>query len=82
MKGQRAHLAARVADVDRAVLVAHMKERHPGLVTDRRQLWVVVSEHKNAHYMGWTDHYHEGVNRGPDERPPGWRTGEGAVVTR
>lgn len=67
MKGQRAHLAARVADVDRAVLVAHIKERHPNLVTDRRQLWVVVREH---------------VNRGPNERPPGWRTGEGAVVTR
>lgn len=83
MKGKRAHLAARVGDVDRAVLVAHLAEHHRGIDTERRPLHVLVREHMDAHYRGWTaTHYHEGVNRGPGERPPGWRTGEGAVVSR
>lgn len=83
MKGKRAHLAARVDDVDRAVLVAHLVEHHPGIDTERRPLHVLVREHQDSHYRGWRmGHYHEGVNLGPRNRPPGWRTGEGAVMSR
>lgn len=35
--------------------------------------------HAERHHRYANNHYHEGVNLGPGQRPEGWRTGEGAV---
>lgn len=61
------------------VLVAHIAERHrtpPGNVTTRESLalW-----HARQHHRFWTNHYHEGPNTGPGNRPPGWATGADVV---
>lgn len=60
-------------------LRAHMQEQHPNAPL-RRSNEDLADEHALQHhqYSGDQDHYHEGPNRGPGERPPGWRTGEGA----
>lgn len=45
-----------------------------GMTLKELQAW-----HAGQHHKFWTDHYHDGVNLGPDQRPSGWKTGEGAV---
>ena len=38
--------------------------------------------HATQHHRFVTSHFHEGRNSGPGDRPPGWRTGEDAVLRR
>jgi hypothetical protein len=53
-----------------------MHRRHPA------QSWTMAQMaewHALQHHRYSPGHFHEGENRGPGQRPPGWRTGEGAV---
>lgn len=56
----------------------HVKAMHPKLPL-RRATKDLEREHGRAHHRLMPNHYHEGVNTGPDQRPRGWRTGEDAV---
>lgn len=64
----------------RAVLLHHIRTEHrrqpaQTMPTDELSKW-----HAHEHFRyAPRSHYHEGVNRGVGERPPGWRTGEGFV---
>jgi hypothetical protein len=62
-------------------LLAHIAELHTG--RSQPALWWpykrLASWHARQHHRYWTNHYHEGPNLGPDQRPPGWYTGEGAI---
>lgn len=62
-------------------LLAHLRELHPSLYFPKSatfdQLWKI---HRNAHHRYSTNHYHEGLNLGPEDRPEGWQTGEGVVM--
>lgn len=62
-------------------LVSHLAQMHGWEVRQGGrwtyadlQLW-----HSRQHHRRYTNHYHEGVNLDAGRRPPGWRTGEGAV---
>lgn len=75
-------------------LLAHIRELHP--VADayshtggpksgsgkleRRTLVQLQYLHGSLHHRMSPNHYHEGVNLGPGARPPGWKTGENAVL--
>jgi hypothetical protein len=58
----------------------HMRELHPH-APNRRSNDDLANYHGQLHHQfsGAQDHYHTGPNRGPDERPPGWRTGDDVV---
>lgn len=62
-------------------LLNHMVDHHSATRSElarwtfeRMQKW-----HAHLHHRYHTDHYHEGPNTGPGNRPPGWKTGEGVV---
>jgi hypothetical protein len=65
-------------------LLAHIHEMHtPGVShqPSRGATFQTLGQwHALQHHRYVPNHYHEGVNRGAGERPPGWRTGEGAVA--
>jgi hypothetical protein len=63
-------------------LVAHIREMHGGkLPNDARWTFKDLGQwHARQHHRYSPNHYHQGANTGPGERPPGWRTGEGAVT--
>lgn len=63
------------------VLLNHIQGMHSRLSHVNRK-WTMAEMakvHSNQHHRLSSNHYHEGVNLGPDNRPPGWYTGEGAV---
>jgi hypothetical protein len=58
------------------------------IVNDHRRIpaksWTMkqmADWHAHEHWRYHQRHYHAGPNLGPDQRPPGWRTGEDAVPT-
>jgi hypothetical protein len=61
------------------VLVAHLESMHKG-APNRGSLVSFRTWHARQHHHFATSHFHEGVNLGPGTRPPGWRTGQGAVL--
>ena len=70
----------------RQALLAHIASLHTargGLPRKRMTLVELQRWHGNEHHRLSPNHFHEGVNLGPGSRPPGWKTGEGAVpITR
>lgn len=58
---------------------AHIIEMHSKIGVAHRKTTDVVRDHAERHYRGTPNHYHEGSNTGPSDRPAGWYTGEGAV---
>jgi hypothetical protein len=69
-------------------LIAHIREFHTGHAAavgggaaglERRSYRVLQSLHSRWHWRYRCNHYHEGMNLGPGERPEGWRTGKDAV---
>ena len=57
----------------------HMKELHPNAKLPRSNA-DLIREHKRQHHQLSPNHIHAGVNLGPDQRPPGWTTGEDVVM--
>jgi hypothetical protein len=58
-------------------LRSHILADHGGKELPRSwTLNQMASWHAGIHHRYRTSHYHEGSNTGPDDRPPGWRTGE------
>lgn len=64
---------------DPLVLVPHLTTMHKR-APKSGTLAQLVRWHQQEHYRSYTTHWHEGVNLGPDHRPAGWVTGEGAVL--
>jgi hypothetical protein len=62
-----------------SVLRDHIQEMHSRLNV-RRSLSVLAQQHASDHHHYSLGHYHAGVNRGSDQRPAGWQTGEDAVL--
>jgi hypothetical protein len=70
-------------------LIAHIDQRHKGRLRSRNGMFVTGLDkqsliylqalHSFEHHKHAPDHHH-GPNRGPDDRPPGWKTGEDAVL--
>lgn len=60
------------------VLRAHVTGEHRGAPA-RATLVELARWHARQHHRLACSHYHAGVNRGPDQRPPGWYTGEDSV---
>ena len=67
-------------------LWAHIETGHPShshpnrVVSLRMTLEKLAKWHATEHHRFHTNHIHEGVNLGAGDRPPGWRTGEGAIA--
>lgn len=64
------------------VLVGHLTELHPhNPFTKSMTLARLQAFHAHVHHRfgGAANHYHAGCNLGPDHRPEGWHTGEGAM---
>lgn len=58
------------------VLLAHVKERHPQIKTPKNVTIAGLKRaHTREHWRLWCNHFHAGVNTGPDNRPEGWKTG-------
>lgn len=57
----------------------HMLAMHPHMKIPRPNADLALA-HSIQHHRYAPNHYHEGPNAGPDQRPPGWTTGEGAVL--
>jgi len=55
----------------------HMRDMHKGALP--RSDADLVRKHKRDHWQLWLNHTH-GPTTGPDDRPPGWTTGEGVVM--
>lgn len=67
----------------KAALLRHIIDAHGGRMPKScRTVDAMVKWHQNEHHRYAPNHYHEGENRGPGSRPPGWKTGEGAVPRR
>ena len=62
-------------------LRAHIRAMHPW-INPRRSLVLLERDHAHEHHRYLPNHYHAGTNLGPDQRPPGWRTGEDAIATQ
>ena len=59
----------------------HMRTLHPRVKLPRSNEDLAKAHMRDHHYFAPTNHRHEGANRGPGDRPEGWRTGEGVVIT-
>lgn len=68
------------------ILAAHLASDHGNHVSvkatnlDRRTYGALQKLHGNLHHRFRCNHIHAGENYGPDNRPPGWKTGEGAIA--
>lgn len=64
---------------DKQRLIAHLEEHHR-LIPRTKTFTEMGKLHAMEHHERWCDHIHAGANLGPNDRPPGWRTGEGVVA--
>jgi hypothetical protein len=60
-------------------LLAHLQELHKGLGSKHWTLERLQALHRRHHHELHCSHHH-GYTSGPGDRPPGWTTGEGAVM--
>jgi hypothetical protein len=67
----------------RQILAKHLLEYHPRVKISTRDTFEALGKkHSHEHHhMTVTSHYHDGPNRGPNERPAGWKTGFGVIIT-
>lgn len=61
------------------ILLVHIRLEHRRQPSARLTLAELQYWHRNEHHRYFCNHYHEGSNTGPGDRPVGWYTGEGAV---
>jgi hypothetical protein len=59
----------------------HMSEHHPNTRQPHSNM-DLIRVHSEQHHRYWTNHYHEGANPGPHQRPEGWRTGGGVIARK
>jgi hypothetical protein len=63
----------------RRTLAEHLADRHPRVKVGRKALAVLQRAHGRDHHHYKGNHFHAyptpPVNPGPDNRPPGWKTG-------
>lgn len=64
----------------RQKLVEHLSEHHKRIKPGRRSMADLQKDHGREHHRHSPNHRHEGRNSGPDDRPVGWKTGEGVVT--
>ena len=62
------------------VLLSHIHNMHRRRPAQGWTMAQMAKWHADQHYRYSPNHYHEGLNLGPDQRPEGWYTGEGAVT--
>jgi hypothetical protein len=66
---------------DSKVLRQHVIDMHGEHIrVYRRKTVDIARDHAERHYRYAPNHYHAGPNTGPSNRPPGWYTGEDAVL--
>jgi hypothetical protein len=73
------------ATAPRQALVAHLTEFHRSRVkiTTHDTVETLGRKHgRDHHHYAPRNHRHEGVNLGPNHRPPGWKTGLDVVDLR
>lgn len=58
----------------------HMREWHPKMKLPRAEAALIRAHMEQHHRYTPRSHRHDGPNRGPSERPEGWRTGGGVIV--
>lgn len=61
-------------------LKEHIATSHGKLIPKHWTLKEIQRWHAHEHHQFVTNHVHAGPNRGPDQRPPGWLTGEDAIA--
>jgi hypothetical protein len=67
------------------LLVAHIREDHGRRGQALPKGWTLAQFsrwHAREHWRNSPNHYHAGGGKSPDERPPGWYTGEDAVPNK
>lgn len=73
---------ARRKPTPKQALLAHVADLHGRIPAESWTMDQVARMHAEQHHRYSTNHYHKGVNLGPDARPRGWYTGEDAVLRK
>jgi hypothetical protein len=65
-------------DVDRATLIAHLREGHPKIRIAGRSTKELSRLHATLHWR-YSQNHHHGPSSGPNDRPEGWYNGRNAT---